>query len=1202
MKIHELISFLGSHRVSLYSNGFGIQYNSEENIPDTVLDSINYYKSQIIHILNKQLNRKIVISPLSYNQQSLWFLYLLSPQSKAYNVAVPMQLNSLIDVDRLLKTIELLANCHDQLHASFATVSDEKETIPIQIISDMHNTELLIKDVSNLQNGQKRKIIEEFYSKPFDLYNGQVFRVGLFSSNKNDHILIFVFHHIICDAQSINIFLNDFNKIYPNGSIAPVKHNSYLQFISYQQCYLNNNLQKLQNYWYSKADCDRGGPLVETINKSYKKFIGESINFDLDNQIVQKVKTSSAKLSVTPFAFYLGCFQLLYMLISQKLSATIGVLSNGRLCSDFNNTIGYFVNPLPVFSTCSEDTSISDHIKRTHNDICEMLDNQNLPFSLLVEHISPNRSNGNTALFSVVFNMLSSRQLGIANDLVYPDSDTNEISFADLRIKPYQLNQQEGQFDATMELVERNDHIKAIFKYDSDLIDYQFAEQIIAKYKSIISETINSVDNSVSRLFGKINEKYNKKSTSKKISIVSTFTATILEETISFWSWFTGIDFKTVFSDYHQIEQFLSDPFLLKFESDYIVLLLRIEDLTYQDEKRSEIDIQFLRNRIHELTSMVVEKAKESQKRFIVCICPVSYKISNDNGLNNAILELEKKILDVLSNCQNILSISSDKIENYFSEKIDYEPSVGIIGQVPYTEELYEIIGTAIIREIIACDKIPCKAIITDCDNTLWIGVAGEKLLSQITIPQPIKEFQEFLKKSKENGIPICLCSKNNKNDVISIFENHPDMVLKLPDISFERINWQPKSQNVIEILKEANLSSAGVIFVDDNPAECAEVSANCPGIMCIHLSQNLKQRLNYIKNFWAFDCLKITKEDLSRLHKYRQEKLRNSFRCKTSSYSEFIEGLQIKIDIRNAVTEDIPRISQLSYRTNQFTLATNRMNELDVMDCLTKDDTFVVEVSDRFGEYGLVGVIIGIVTGDTYIVNTFLLSCRTLGRGVEYRCVSFIGELAKKKQCKTVKINFCKTDKNLPMQLFLQNIFTSLQTDGKITSYQSLSKDLERVVFIPQEYKQSERLPEKEAENNSNQLNNILLTFEVMNKIAEELNTSDKLHQKVLSFRKEKMQTIEKGDNKIVTDNIKQNDIEKVIHRIWSESLGKEQISIENNFFDVGGKSILLPHIILKINQALNVNVSIVDLFQYPTISSLAAYIAEPNRINNYE
>ena len=289
--------------------------------------------------------------------------------------------------------------------------------------------------------------------------------------------------------------------------------------------------------------------------------------------------------------------------------------------------------------------------------------------------------------------------------------------------------------------------------------------------------------------------------------------------------------------------------------------------------------------------------------------------------------------------------------------------------------------------------------VVLDCDNTLWKGVVGEEGVTGIAIPPAWMALQRFMVELAGQGFLLCLCSKNDEADVLEVFDRRPDMVLKREHLVSWRINWQPKSQNIRRLAQELNLGLDSFIFLDDNPVECAEVRAGCPEVLTLRLPIDGDIE-GFLRHVWAFDRLRVTSEDRQRTAMYKQEAERARFQKQAPTIDEFLAGLDLRITISEPAPEQVDRVAQLTQRTNQFNFTTVRRNDGEIrrlgesgLECRA------VEVSDRFGDYGLVGVMIFGARGEALEVDTFLLSCRVLGRGVEHRMLNELGEIARRRR-----------------------------------------------------------------------------------------------------------------------------------------------------------------------------------------------------------
>jgi hypothetical protein len=212
-------------------------------------------------------------------------------------------------------------------------------------------------------------------------------------------------------------------------------------------------------------------------------------------------------------------------------------------------------------------------------------------------------------------------------------------------------------------------------------------------------------------------------------------------------------------------------------------------------------------------------------------------------------------------------------------------------------------------------------------------------------------------------------------------------------------------------------------IFLDDNPVECAEVQANCPEVLTLQLPEDPGLIPQFLDHCWAFDHLKLTAEDRRRAELYQQNRVREKLRAEAPTLDEFLASLELKIQIEPISATHWPRVAQLTQRTNQFNFTTHRRTEAELGQWLASADGLIVTVSDRFGDYGLVGAILYQVTAKAVVVDNLLLSCRVLGRGVEHRMLARLGEIAREREVPWVDAHFVPTAKNKPALDFLNKL-----------------------------------------------------------------------------------------------------------------------------------------------------------------------------------
>jgi FkbH-like protein len=318
--------------------------------------------------------------------------------------------------------------------------------------------------------------------------------------------------------------------------------------------------------------------------------------------------------------------------------------------------------------------------------------------------------------------------------------------------------------------------------------------------------------------------------------------------------------------------------------------------------------------------------------------------------------------------------------------------------------------------------------IVLDCDNTLWKGVCAEDGPSNVEIDSSYRALQEMMVAQHAAGKLLCLCSKNNERDVFEVFARHQDMPLKREHILAWRINWQPKSANVIALANELQLGMDSFIFVDDSPLECADVQARCPEVLTVQLPAQSEQIPRFLQSVWAFDHLKVTETDRQRTELYRQNRQRESLRQEASTLEDFLASLELEIHIAEMAPDQIERAAQLTQRTNQFNTTTIRRGAGEIRQLAQRQQLqfHVVEVRDRFGDYGLVGLMACEAQQDVLRADTFLLSCRVLGRRVEHQMLREMGKIASARGLRGVTVPFQPTPKNQPALDFLNDLGAS--------------------------------------------------------------------------------------------------------------------------------------------------------------------------------
>ena len=312
------------------------------------------------------------------------------------------------------------------------------------------------------------------------------------------------------------------------------------------------------------------------------------------------------------------------------------------------------------------------------------------------------------------------------------------------------------------------------------------------------------------------------------------------------------------------------------------------------------------------------------------------------------------------------------------------------------------------------------KVLVLDLDNTLWGGVIGDDGVDRIQIGRetPLAEaytaFQEYCLSLRERGVLLAVCSKNTESAAKSGFE-HPSSVLKLEHCSSFKANWEPKHENILTIAKELNLGVDSFVFVDDNPAERAIVQAQLPQVAVPDVGSDVTHYAEIIEKARYFETVSLSKEDVERAALYAENVQRHDAQAQFANYGEYLDSLEMVAEIDNVHPMYLERIAQLTNKTNQFNLTTRRYTLAQIEE-IAKDPGYIAiygKLRDRFGDNGLISVVVGRRHAYTIHLDLWLMSCRVLKRDMELAMLDVLVERALKHGIRTLCGYYLPTAKN---------------------------------------------------------------------------------------------------------------------------------------------------------------------------------------------
>jgi FkbH-like protein len=405
----------------------------------------------------------------------------------------------------------------------------------------------------------------------------------------------------------------------------------------------------------------------------------------------------------------------------------------------------------------------------------------------------------------------------------------------------------------------------------------------------------------------------------------------------------------------------------------------------------------------------------------------------SETGQSGLILQINRELQRIGGTFHGVYNLDYDALVARHGSEHWHDERKWLTARLPIAAGHLVDMAREWIRFIVPLSGRTAKVLVVDLDNTLWGGVIGEDGMAGIKVGAEYpgaayQALQRALLDLSRKGILLAVCSKNNLDDAMEAIAKHPGMLLRAKHFAALRINWTDKSQNLREIAEELNVGIDALAFLDDNPFEREQVRAALPEVTVIDLSHNdlPKNPLEYaaaVRNCAVFERLTLSAEDQQRTEMYVAQKQRAGAEQSFQSKEDFFRFLEQEAELEPVSNLTLARIAQLTQKTNQFNLTTRRYTEPQIAEMAKQAEwqIFSIRVRDRFGDHGLVGVAIAHDQGDECEVDTFLLSCRVIGRTVETALLAHLAESAAQRGRERLVGWFLPTKKNAPARDFYQ-------------------------------------------------------------------------------------------------------------------------------------------------------------------------------------
>lgn len=1119
------------------------------------------------------------LSPL---QGGILYHHLAEPNGFAYHEQFTYRLTGgELELEPFRRAWQELAKRHESLRTVF--VSREVPE-PLQVVLRRGEIEFSVEDLRGLsdeaQAARLRAAEVEDLERGFDLGRGPLMRVRVFQEGDSRSALIWSFHHIIMDGWCLSVILPELLTVYQGlrkGNVpllppAP-QYRSYIKWLGRQ------DLDAARAYWldylagYARPVSLPGKQPVGAAGTGAPAHHNLFFSVSLSEGLQELARLSGLTLNTV--------FQGLWgLLLCRRLGlgdVVFAATVSGRHGSlpDVEKLVGLCINAVPVRVRVREAEDFVAMCRRLQGEFGAGVGYHHYPLSDLQAE-----SGWGAELFDhiLVFenypvSVEGTAALGLDVQLVHSFEKTN-----------YPLT---VQFFPGAQ-------IQIDFGYNPTRLPAEAVEHLGRELEALACAVL---EQPAAQLSTWVESRSSGKGEGFRLSIAATFTADFLAEHIEWWTGQFGLGVEVEIAPYNQIfQQLLQADSPLALNQGANLLLVRFED--WLRDARPGAGGALLEELYEQLCTAVSERRGSAP--LFVGIFPADPALGTTLASQVAVLNQRWR---KFAHAAGIYVLDFTNTAARYSTAVIFDRQQDRIGHLPFTDEYGAALGAEVARALVAWKQPHFKVIAVDADDTLWGGVCSEDGSLGVMVEEGHRHLQEFLLDRRSAGFLLVLVSKNEEADVRAVFAQHPGMVLKWEHFVATQVNWRPKSTNLRSLAAELNLGLDSFIFLDNSGVECAEVRSNCPEVLAMQLPAELGQFTPFLAHLWACDRLVITSEDRQRNQMYDDERERRQSQQAELSFEGFLRGLGLKITVQPVGEDHMARVAQLTQRTNQFNLSNIRRTE-DQIRALLLDPTYrcwSVDVEDRFGAYGLAGVVFAQEKENRLELDTLLLSCRVLGRQVEQALLAGLKQHSQARGLEAVDAFFLPTAKNRPCRDFLdQAPWVQMDSVGSGVRYRApLDRIAPRPEYVALDWRQSSApvvtapapepapallIPTSVAVDWSDLLPAETGLHHAAYLVPLRHPTSDRLRSLPVVRRK--------GPRHAVHYAAPANRVQKELVEIWEGLLGGAPIGIDDDFFALGGHSIRAVQLVSRVYQHFAVELSLKEIFDHPTVARQAELI----------
>ena len=928
-------------------------------------------------------------------QERLWLAQSLAPESATYNLAAAVRLRGPLDVARWERAVRHVEERHESLRTTFAYVGG---ALHARVLPPSRDRLVRLFDAAvgtrDDREDEARALVAAAAGRPFRLEREPPLRAMLIRLDAEDHIALFVLHHIASDVWSVRILLREVGECYDalaQGRSLPASSQaaSYREQMNARRASRHDAAARAdERYWVETLHGAQSAPLVPFTHDGPRRgsHPAGTLEFTIAGGLFASVQSCAGRAGVTPFVVLLSALRALAWQRARYHDFVVGVPVANRLRPASHDVIGLFAQPAAIRVPVRGDETFDDLLARVASTMVEALSHQRLPFVDVMRAVDAARGSRARLPFSTMFGFHDlphdALHIGGVERMAYPVHcpETDVDLFFDITVVPHEY--------------------RGSLTYDAGAYSAEAMMRLVDEYVAWLNRLVAHPSVSISALDAeqRVTPAVTGAPSRFRVVVASTFVAEPLAETFSWWCRELGADVSLDFAPEGQLVQQLTmaDSSPRRNANGVNVLLLRMSDW----HGDAELMARFLDALAHAVASTSVP--------YVVYVCPVDTDAA-ESASDAAFVSRVR--------AAGALVVTPAMLAALYPVPAPHARRGGDLADIPYIREYFAALATHIVRTVVASTRAPFKLLAVDCDGTLWGGTCGEGEPEELTLSDGHRAMHAFLLERQQQGVLLALCSKNNAEDVERVFRTRRDLGVTPQHVIAWRVNWTAKSANILDLCSTLGLAPDSVALLDDDPRECAEVAANCPAATTVRLPGDSRDYAAFLAHYWALDVPIATEESRRRTALYRDEGRRRAARAEAADLTAYLAALDIRVTHRPIGRDAAARAAELSYRTTQLNTSGQRWTQEALAAALESAalEGFVTDVDDRYGSYGTVGVALYRTVSDRLEVVLLALSCRALGRGVEEQMVWRLVTLAQAAGCREVTVSFTETRRNRP-------------------------------------------------------------------------------------------------------------------------------------------------------------------------------------------